>query len=94
MCRELFLWAMTIFGTRAFTSKVLKEFGPEATPEDKIYSVLVPLVDLSNHRPLTKVEWHITPDAVGLKVIEDVQPGEEINNNYGPKNNEARKFSV
>ena len=83
---------MTIFGTRAFTSKVLKEFAPGLKPEEKNFSVLVPLLDLSNHRPLTKVEWHVTADAVGLKVIEDVQPGEEIHNNYGPKNNESRKY--
>lgn len=70
---------------------MLKEFRPEISPEEDTFSVLVPLLDLSNHRPLTKIEWHVGPDAVGLKVLEDVQPGKEIHNNYGPKNNESRE---
>ncbi|KAL1959303.1 hypothetical protein VTO42DRAFT_2490 [Malbranchea cinnamomea] len=86
---EVFLWAMTIFSTRAFTSRVLKDFHEGISPDEDQFSVLVPLLDLSNHRPLTKVQWDVGPDTVGLRILEDLQPGKEIHNNYGPKNNES-----
>lgn len=51
-------------------------------------SVLLPLIDLPNHRPLAKVEWRAGDKDVGMVVLENVSPGEEIANNYGPRNNE------
>lgn len=56
-------------------------------PEDSV-PVLLPLIDLPNHRPLAKVEWRAGDADVGLLVQENVSPGEEISNNYGPRNNE------
>ena len=56
-------------------------------PESGI-SVLLPLIDLPNHRPLAKVEWRAGTQDVGLIIREDIRPGEEISNNYGPRNNE------
>lgn len=61
-------------------------------PEDSV-PVLVPLVDLPNHRPLAKVEWRAGDADVGLLVLENVSPGEEISNNYGPRNNEQCQYS-
>jgi len=56
-------------------------------PENGI-SVLLPLIDLPNHRPLAKIEWRAGDKDVGLILRETIQPGEEIANNYGPRNNE------
>lgn len=57
-------------------------------PEQKDFSVLVPLLDMTNHQPLAQVEWRMTADGVGLVVHKALVPGEEIPNNYGPRNNE------
>jgi hypothetical protein len=62
-------------------------------PETGI-SVLLPLIDLPNHRPLSKVEWRAGTKDVGLIILEDIRPGEEIPNNYGPRNNEQCKSIV
>lgn len=89
--RELYLWASTIISSRAFTAKVLAGVIPvDQLSEDKV-SVLLPLVDATNHRPLAKVEWQAGTDSIGLAVMEDVTPGSEIGNNYGPRNNEQRE---
>ncbi|CAI7612941.1 unnamed protein product [Penicillium pancosmium] len=85
---ELYLWASTIITSRAFSPKVLSGAVEEADlPEDSV-PVLLPLIDLPNHRPLAKVEWRAGDADVGLLVQENVSPGEEISNNYGPRNNE------
>jgi hypothetical protein len=60
-------------------------------PETGI-SVLLPLIDLPNHRPLAKVEWRAGDKDVGLVLRENVRAGEEISNNYGPRNNEQCKL--
>jgi hypothetical protein len=62
-------------------------------PEDSV-PVLLPLIDLPNHRPLAKVEWRAGDADVGLLVQENVSPGEEISNNYGPRNNEQCEIYI
>ncbi|OJJ49053.1 hypothetical protein ASPZODRAFT_91268 [Penicilliopsis zonata CBS 506.65] len=85
---DLYLWASTIITSRAFSSKVLSGVISDADlPEDRL-SVLLPLIDLPNHRPLAKVEWRAGETDVALLVLEDAVPGQEISNNYGPRNNE------
>lgn len=64
----------------------------EDLPEDSV-SVLLPFVDMLNHRPLAKVEWHAGEKDVFFLTLEDVATGQEIANNYGPRNNEQRKYS-
>lgn len=92
--RDLYLWASTIITSRAFSSKVLSGVIDESElPEDRV-SVLLPLIDLPNHRPLAKVEWRAGAEDVGLLVLEDVAPGQEIANNYGPRNNEQREYCL
>ena len=90
--RELCLWAATILSTRSFSSSVLKNAYLEGPNEQDEFPVLVPLIDLLNHRPLAKVEWQPTVDHVGLTVLDDLKPGEEVFNNYGPRSNAERKF--
>ncbi|BDD58341.1 hypothetical protein MAP00_003625 [Monascus purpureus] len=85
---DLYLWALTIITSRAFSAKVLSGvIADSELPETKV-SVLLPLIDLPNHRPLAKVEWRAGEADVGFVVLEDVIPGQEIANNYGPRNNE------
>ncbi|KAL4974156.1 hypothetical protein BDW66DRAFT_161438 [Aspergillus desertorum] len=85
---DLYLWASTIFVSRAFSAKVLSGAIPEfGMPEENI-SVLLPFIDILNHRPLAKVEWRTGNQNVVFVVLEEVRADEEIANNYGPRNNE------
>lgn len=92
--RDLYLWASTIISSRAFTAKVLASVIPtlQQTAEADRISVLLPLIDATNHRPLAKVEWRAGTDSIGLVIMSDVGAGEEVGNNYGPRNNEQCKF--
>lgn len=67
-------------------SGLIPEFG---VAEENI-SVLLPFIDILNHRPLAKVEWRAGNENVDFVVIEDVGAEHEISNNYGPRNNEQR----
>ncbi|KAJ9215299.1 hypothetical protein DTO166G4_3184 [Paecilomyces variotii] len=85
---DVYLWASTIIASRAFTAKVLAGvIGLSDLPEETI-SVLLPLIDVTNHRPLAKVEWQAGNEKIGLAVMEDTAAGREIGNNYGPRSNE------
>jgi SET domain len=59
--------------------------------EDKI-SVLLPLIDVTNHQPLAKVEWQAEKEYITFATMEDVPAGQEVGNNYGPRNNEQCTF--
>ncbi|KAJ5267546.1 hypothetical protein N7478_010354 [Penicillium angulare] len=85
---DLYLWAWTIISSRAFSGKVLSSAVESSDLPDEGISVLLPLIDLPNHRPLAKVEWRAGEKDVGMIVLENVSPGQEISNNYGPRNNE------
>ncbi|GAD94457.1 SET domain protein [Paecilomyces variotii No. 5] len=85
---DVYLWASTIIASRAFTAKVLAGvIGLSDLPEETI-SVLLPLIDVTNHRPLARVEWQAGNEKIGLAVMEDTAAGREIGNNYGPRGNE------
>ncbi|PKY02612.1 SET domain protein [Aspergillus campestris IBT 28561] len=85
---DLYLWASTIFVSRAFSSKVLSGVIPDSDLPEESVSVLLPFIDVLNHRPLAKVEWRAGKDDVAFLTRENVAAGEEIANNYGPRNNE------
>lgn len=86
------MWASTIIASRAFTARVLAGvIGVSDLPEETI-SVLLPLIDVTNHRPLAKVEWQAGKEEIGLAVMEDTAAGQEIGNNYGPRSNEQCKI--
>jgi hypothetical protein len=53
------------------------------------FGVLLPLLDLLNHRPGAQVEWQARYHFVGLQILESYSSGQEICNNYGPRDNEA-----
>ncbi|KIV98207.1 hypothetical protein PV10_01883 [Exophiala mesophila] len=53
------------------------------------FGVLLPLLDIFNHRPGAKVEWQARYSFVGLQVLETYNAAQELSNNYGPKDNES-----
>lgn len=107
--QELYRWASTIFGSRSFTSQVLHGTRPAdlATRIGRHHSehnllkrlfaerfaVLLPLMDILNHKPAAQVEWQGEVDNVGLQVLEDYKTEEEVFNNYGPRDNEGLLMS-
>ena len=107
MTRPLFVWAFTTFASRSFTSDVLNNTLPSdkgsrlgrGDPEhgilsrffDETFPVLLPLLDLLNYRPGAKVEWQSGTQDVGLRVLDSLEAGQEVCNNYGPKDNGSRK---
>ncbi|KAK5087670.1 hypothetical protein LTR70_002987 [Exophiala xenobiotica] len=106
---KLFRWASTIFGSRSFTSQVLDDTKPADTARpmgkkepghqmlSKLFSarfaVLLPLLDILNHRPAALVEWQARTSYVGLQILEDYHSGQEVYNNYGPRDNEGLLMS-
>ena len=81
---ELFLWAATIISSRAFIST-------HVIPGMETFPILFPVVDILNHSPTAKVEWDFHPlQDFTLKILshEEMQPGDEIYNNYAPKQND------
>lgn len=53
------------------------------------FAVLIPVLDILNYRPLAQVEWQARCFHVGLEVLEAVESGGEVHNNYGPRDNET-----
>lgn len=102
---ELFRWSSTMFGSRSFTSQVLSNTLPadkarpmgHLDPDHEVlsnlfedgFAVLLPLLDLLNYRPFSKVEWQAGINEVGLQILESCNGGQEVCNNYGPKDNDA-----
>lgn len=106
---ELFRWASSIFGSRSFTSLVLDDTTPAdiARPlgrkdgDHKLlsklfserFAVLLPLLDVLNHRPSALVEWQTNINYVGLQVNQEYTSRQEVYNNYGPRDNEGLLMS-
>ncbi|RMD42125.1 hypothetical protein DV735_g3008, partial [Chaetothyriales sp. CBS 134920] len=57
------------------------------------FSVLLPLLDILNHWPATRVEWQSRSSFVGMQVLDGYEAGQELYNNYGPKDNEGLLLS-
>ncbi|ETI27838.1 hypothetical protein G647_00287 [Cladophialophora carrionii CBS 160.54] len=53
------------------------------------FGVLLPLLDLLNHKPGAQVEWQARYNFVGLQILESYESGQELCNNYGPRDNEG-----
>lgn len=80
----MLLWAATIFTSRAFISTHILP-GRETIP------LLFPVVDILNHSVSAKVEWDFQPhSSFALKCLEGetVKAGDELFNNYAPKQND------
>ena len=57
----------------------------------KTFSVLIPVMDLTNHDPHVKMVWTQQYDDISLQSQELLGQGQEVYNNYGPKGNEECK---
>ncbi|PWA03816.1 hypothetical protein BB558_000010 [Smittium angustum] len=80
---DKFLWGYSVYASRSFTKRLLdlKFDGP-------VSEVLVPLFDMVNHKPKTKVTWENSNNNLNFTPGTEYNVGEEIFNNYGPKSNE------
>ncbi|CCX10593.1 hypothetical protein FPQ18DRAFT_6260 [Pyronema domesticum] len=89
---ELFLWASTVFTSRSFPEKLThwdeKPAEGIRTYDEETTAALFPAVDSLNHKPHTAITWQPTADRLSLISGQQVEAGEEIFNNYGPKANE------
>ena len=86
-CRELCLWAATMFSSRSFTSKIM------AQSEGESFSLLYPVIDYFNHRFGEKVAWNMEKGDFSLVLASGVEAGEQIFNNYAPKGNEECEWT-
>ncbi|KAF2178310.1 SET domain-containing protein [Zopfia rhizophila CBS 207.26] len=74
-------WAATVMTSRAFISAGVF---PDMPP----FSILFPVVDSLNHAIQAKVDWEFEPlKLFTLKTLYDIYPGDEVLNNYAPKQN-------
>ena len=53
------------------------------------FAILLPLLDLLNHKPGAQVEWQARYNFVGLQILESYESEQELCNNYGPRDNEG-----
>lgn len=95
--RDLFRWAKSIFTSRSFTSAVLSGYfkrhpDMKVAAELREYQILLPLVDMANHKPAGKTTWHAGQKVIALSSRDAHGPGEEVCTNYGPRNNTQCKF--
>lgn len=106
---RLYRWASSIFGSRSFTSQVMDDTAPadrarplgRKDPDYEVlsrlfserFAVLLPLLDILNHRPAALVEWQAEIDHVGLQIEQGYSSGQEVCNNYGPRDNEGLLMS-
>ncbi|KAF1813675.1 SET domain-containing protein [Eremomyces bilateralis CBS 781.70] len=80
---DLYNWAMSIFSSRSITSRGVIRNEPDPLP------LLFPMVDLLNHHPTARVDWHF--DATGAMTIaaeSPPKPGDQVYNHFGPFPNE------
>jgi hypothetical protein len=79
---DQFRWAATIFTSRAFISDHI-------LPDRPTFPILFPVVDILNHSVEAKVEWDFHPfQDFALNILTDVNEGQELYNNYAPKQND------
>ncbi|KAJ2800241.1 hypothetical protein H4R20_004132 [Coemansia guatemalensis] len=97
---ENYLWAATVVSSRAFTEALL-EVGRKDVPDKRKddgeqgnagakASVLLPLLDMMNHRPQARITWLVDSDSGSISFVagSNVAAGSEVANNYGAKSNE------
>lgn len=83
-----YLWALMIYKSRSFPSKLLQG-SPGVDPvnflQDDV-AMLVPVIDLLNHNPRAQVTWAVENDTFVYETTG--HPGGQLFNNYGRKGNE------
>lgn len=85
--RKEYQWAATVLSSRSFPSRLLS-----ANPNDEDPSnsepILVPILDMLNHRPNHPVTWSTSNGTISYVCETAYSPNDEIFNNYGAKGNE------
>ena len=98
--RDDYLWATTVITSRAFPSRLVSQIGEKGVnpvdipsddpsgPSSASDPVLIPVLDMLNHKPNHPVTWLISDN--GIQFIPEIEVGanEEVFNNYGYKGNE------
>ncbi|KAJ2370087.1 hypothetical protein H4S01_000598 [Coemansia sp. RSA 2610] len=81
---ENYAWAAAVVSSRSFTKSLISE---SQSPDEET-SVLLPLLDMMNHRPLTRISWIASDSSIGFAAGTALSKGSEVVNNYGAKSNE------
>ena len=85
-----FQWAYSAISSRAFPRAKMIE--NKVVHNNEWLSIseicLYPVLDMLDHHPDAKIEWIMDPTGVKFVTNDNVQPGIEVYNNYGPKGNE------
>lgn len=103
LSRDLYNWAAIIMDSRCFPASSLAnnvhnggysdDPANGAPPEaDRDSPVMLPGMDLANHRPTANVTWLYNREDCGLVLDDRYDGGQPIWNNYGPKPNEQREL--
>jgi len=97
--RTTFKWAMTVLGSRAFSSAQISAV-PDDSGVQSIISrydpdmLLYPGIDFLNHDPKTRNRWVQDDQMFGVRVYEtNLKIGDEIMYSYGAKDNGQCKLS-
>lgn len=90
--RELFKWALTIFGSRSFSPSAIRELRDDRSSQPLLethnpHSLLYPAIDLLNHNTRTRNRWSGTRHTFDIVLHDTPGPGEEMWNTYGCQSN-------
>ncbi|KAJ1640251.1 hypothetical protein T492DRAFT_930793 [Pavlovales sp. CCMP2436] len=91
------LWARGMYHSRGYTGRIasLEAAAAAGLPatDGQADGVLLPVVDLMNHRHGQQITWLVEADGVRFVAGEAVSAGEEVCTNYGARPNEELLFS-
>ena len=85
--RKDYQWAATVLSSRSFPSRLLSA-NPDDDDPSKSDPILVPILDMLNHRPNHPVTWATSNGTISYISEAAYLPNDEIFNNYGAKGNE------
>jgi hypothetical protein len=89
--RDDYLWAATVLSSRSFPSRLITgDLTVEAESTDSGLSnpILIPVMDMLNHRPNHPVTWLTSATKITFVAETEYPANKEIFNNYGAKGNE------
>ncbi|KAJ1950437.1 hypothetical protein EC988_004387, partial [Linderina pennispora] len=82
---NMYLWAVTVCTSRSFTDDLVKDHEDARSARN---AILLPLMDMVNHYPQSKVTWRHGTSGISLVTEAGLAVGSQALNNYGPKSNE------
>jgi len=77
-------WAHSMYKSRSFPAKL--------APGGSTCNLMLPLLDMFNHKHMEPVEWSSTEVGITYKAGKDVRQGDQLFGNYGTKPNEELLF--